>query len=336
MMIAPQMRTSSRRPTSTDVAREAGVSRTTVSYVLNGVDGQRIAEQTRARVLAAAERLGYTQNAVARTLQRGHSSVVVLALPPWPLGPPVAEAVGVICRDVSALGYTPLVMIEPSNKGTHLVRACHEVQPVGVIAPSVNFQPGVLTQVCASGARAVISYGDSAVPGTYSLIGTQDSVGACAVEYLLRRGHRDVLGVVPASGELAEMGKRRSAGARAVCRAGGARYRSVATPFERLALGAALDHAVSVRRPDAIFAFNDEAAFMVIRHLVDSRYRVPDDVAVIGCDDSPVAALFQPSLTSVRAFWTSLAEPLRALLSGELLTGSGDWLNIRVVPRDSA
>jgi DNA-binding LacI/PurR family transcriptional regulator len=64
--------------------------------------------------------------------------------------------------------------------------------------------------------------------------------------------------------------------------------------------------------------------------------RIPEDVAVIGCDDSPVAALFQPSLTSVRAPWTSLAEPLRKLLSGELVTGSGKWHDLRVVPRSSA
>jgi DNA-binding LacI/PurR family transcriptional regulator len=307
-----------------------------VSYVLNGVSGQRIAEPTRAKVLAAAERLGYTQNAVARTLQRGHSSVVVLALPPLPLGPPVGEAVTSICREVSLLGYTPLVMIEQSDDGGSLVRACHEVQAVGVIAPCENFRPGVLAQISASGAQAIISFGDTAVPGTYSLVGTQESVGKCAVEYLMARGYRDIVGVVPADGPLEDVGRRRSAGARAVCRAGGARYRSLPTPLELGSLGVRLARAMTERRPDAVFAFNDETAFMVVRHLIDGGLRIPEDVAVIGCDDSPVAALFQPSLTSVRAPWTSLAEPLRKLLSGELVTGSGKWHDLRVVPRSSA
>ncbi len=329
-----------RRPTSSDVAREAGVSRTTVSYVLNGVSGQRITEETRAKVLGAAERLGYTLNAVARTLQRGHSSVVLFALPPWPLGPPVAEMVSTISRELSLLGYTPLVFVEQDTERTNLVRACHEVQPIGVIAPSSNFQPGILQKVCASGARAVYSYGEEAVRGAYSLIVSQAAVGACAIEYLLARGHRDILGVIPTGGELGELGKRRSAGAREACRAGGSRYRAIAAELHQPALESALRRTISLRCPEAIFAFNDETGFVVIRHLTDWGYRVPEDIAVIGCDDSPAAALFQPSLTSVRfdigASWTALAKLIRQLLSEELVTGSAEWMNTQVVARSSA
>jgi DNA-binding LacI/PurR family transcriptional regulator len=110
----------------------------------------------------------------------------------------------------------------------------------------------------------------------------------------------------------------------------------VAAQLDLAAVAAALDRTMSVRRPDAIFAFNDETAFMVVRHLIDTGHPVPEETAVIGCDDSPAAALFEPSLTSVRASWTSLAEPLRALLSGEFVTGTGQWHEVRVVPRRSA
>ena len=77
--------------TSADVAAAAGVSRATVSYVLNGVDA-RVSEQTRARVLDAAKQLGYVPNAVASALRAGRTSVVLLALPAWPLGPPRRRA----------------------------------------------------------------------------------------------------------------------------------------------------------------------------------------------------------------------------------------------------
>ena len=328
---------STRRPTGLDVALGAGVSPTTVSYVLNGAPGARISDETRARVLAVAERLGYTQNAAARTLQRGHSSVVLFALPPWPLGPPVAEAVSTMCREVSQLGYTPLVFVEQSRDSSGLVRASREVQPVAVIAPSINFRAGVLTSICGAGTRAVISYGDTAVPGAYSLIGSQQSVGARAAEYLVARGHRDILGVVLTGGDvIKEMGRNRSAGARQACRSAGVRYRSVAAPLDPLVLGPLLDRAMSAGHPGAIYAFNDETAFMVIRLLAEAGYKVPQDVAVIGCDDSPAAALFQPSVTSVRSDWTSLAEPLQKLVSGELLTGTGQWLVTTVVSRTSA
>jgi DNA-binding LacI/PurR family transcriptional regulator len=71
-----------RRATSADVAREAGVSRSTVSFVLNGTKGQTIPEPTWQRVLEAAARLRYAPSAEARTLSRGRSDVVLLYQPP--------------------------------------------------------------------------------------------------------------------------------------------------------------------------------------------------------------------------------------------------------------
>src|SRR4051812_43365688 len=78
-----------RRATSADVAREAGVSRATVSYVLNDTPHQKIPEATRRRVLEAAARLGYAPSAAARTLRTGRSDVVLGMLPDWPIGPAV-------------------------------------------------------------------------------------------------------------------------------------------------------------------------------------------------------------------------------------------------------
>jgi DNA-binding LacI/PurR family transcriptional regulator len=287
--------------------------------------------------LAVAERVGYKQNAAGRTLQRGHSTVVLIALPPWPLGPPVAEAITNLCGEVSALGYAPLVLMERSTDETGLLLACHEVRPVAVIAPNVNFKPGVVADICASGARGVISYGDSAVPGTYSLIGSQGAVGARAAGYLLERGNHDVLGVmITGSPVITQMGENRSAGARQACREGGGRYRSLRARSALEPMRSALRRAIDDRLPDAVYAFNDETAFMVILALREDGCKVPEDVAVIGCDDSPAAALFQPPLTSVRADWRSLAEPLRMLATGEVVTGRGEWLDIRVVPRKSA
>jgi DNA-binding LacI/PurR family transcriptional regulator len=83
-----------KRPTSRDVAAAAGVSRATVSYVLNGADTKhRITPATRDRVLEVAERLGYEPNAVALALRAGRTEIVLVEIPNWPLGPPVAEAI---------------------------------------------------------------------------------------------------------------------------------------------------------------------------------------------------------------------------------------------------
>src|SRR5688572_25768760 len=70
----------SRRPTSADVAIEAGVSRTTVSFVLNGRQDVKIPDETRQRVLSAATRLGYHPHVPARQLAAGRSHVIALVL----------------------------------------------------------------------------------------------------------------------------------------------------------------------------------------------------------------------------------------------------------------
>ena len=74
------------RVTAADVAARAGVSRATVSYVLNDTPHQVIPETTRERVRAAAAELGYTPSVAARALMTGRSDIVLLLLPEWPIG----------------------------------------------------------------------------------------------------------------------------------------------------------------------------------------------------------------------------------------------------------
>src|SRR6476660_4105364 len=73
-------------PTSADVARLAGVSRATVSYVLNNTSAVRISEPTRRRVHEAAKELGYVPHAAARSLRAGHSRMVLMPAPPMQVG----------------------------------------------------------------------------------------------------------------------------------------------------------------------------------------------------------------------------------------------------------
>src|SRR3954452_6598558 len=81
------------RVTATDVAKEAGVSQATVSYVLNDTPGQTIPEATRQRVREAMGRLGYTPHGAARALRLGRSDAVLFVLPDWPLGPALISLV---------------------------------------------------------------------------------------------------------------------------------------------------------------------------------------------------------------------------------------------------
>ena len=97
------------RVTGQDVAERAGVSRATVSYVLNDAPGQPISAETRARVLAAAADLGYTPHAAARQLRTGVSDLILMALPAWPFSLSLSLAVSTVTHRLGELGYTALV-----------------------------------------------------------------------------------------------------------------------------------------------------------------------------------------------------------------------------------
>ncbi|MDQ0733692.1 LacI family DNA-binding transcriptional regulator [Arthrobacter agilis] len=95
--------------TSADVARESGVSRTTVSYVLTGRNGVSISAETRRRVHETAARLGYAPSAAARALRTGRSDLVLCILPDWPVGPVIETLLDELADGLSGRGLSVLV-----------------------------------------------------------------------------------------------------------------------------------------------------------------------------------------------------------------------------------
>ena len=267
--------------TSADVAAAAGVSRATVSYVLNGVDA-RVSEGTRERVLEAARTLGYTPNAMASALRAGRTSVVIFALPNWPLGPVVAELLSGSVGELDRLGYTPLVHFVHASGPDGLQRACDRVRPVGLIAPASALPP--LELLRANGTRGIVTLGPPPEPGVPSFTLEQERVGVVAIEHLAERGHTHVLALMPLGSPLQALGEERLAGARAAAQRLGVTLTEV--PANGLARGLA-------RKPTAVYAFNDEIA-------LGARDSLPPGVALMGTDDSPASRLAHPRLTTIQ------------------------------------
>ncbi len=321
--------------TSADVAREAGVSRATVSHVLNGVGEGRVSAATRARVLAAADRLGYVPNAAAAALRAGRTSLVLVGLPAWPLGPPVAAAVASLAGGLAALGYTPLVHMGQAGEDDGLARACERARPVGVIA----LTPDDLTEERAArlrrlGARAVLGSARRPVAGLPALVFAQEAVGRVAIEHLAARGHRRVLALMPAPAlpGVGALGEERLAGAAEAAAEHGVALEVLHTGADVEDAAAAIVPAVTAAGgPTAVFAFNDEHALAAMAALADAGVDVPGRVAVVGCDDSPAARLNRPRLTTVRliddALWVELAAVLHAMIEG----GDGESVVARPV-----
>src|SRR6185312_15803984 len=121
------------RVTSADVAKMAGVSRATVSYVLNDTPHQTISAGTRGRVLSAAAALGYAPSAAARTLRTGRSDIVLCLLPDWPIGDEVGALLSHLSSAFARRGLT--FVVHPASRGDRpIAELWKAVTPAAVLA----------------------------------------------------------------------------------------------------------------------------------------------------------------------------------------------------------
>ncbi|MEU2563133.1 LacI family DNA-binding transcriptional regulator [Streptomyces longispororuber] len=288
-------------PTSADVARLAGVSRATVSYVLNNTSAVRISEPTRRRVLEAAKELGYVPHAAARSLRAGHTRMVLMPTPQIPVGPLFSQFFSELQWALSRFDYTVVQYGSLGLTGEEAARAWAELRPVAVLAPDATALGARGVAVLKrSGAKAVFTLGPQRAEGAHALLMDQRLVGRSAVEHLLARGRRRIGVVVPEEPGLEPFARPRLDGARAAVRGAGA------AEVTELPLGYGEDSAARLAarwRPlglDAVYAYNDEYAMLLMRALQDEGIRVPDETAVVGADDLMLGRLLRPRLSSVR------------------------------------
>ena len=326
-----------RRATTADVARRAGVSRSTVSYVLNDTPGQQISSTTRARVLAAASELGYRPVAAARDLRRGRSDLVVCLMPPVPIGP----VLGAILQDLSTrfgeLGLAFVIHPLP-HPPRPLAELWRSISPAAVI----RLSPGSAdeeTAVAELGVPvATVVQGGDPRPGTIRLPNAE--FGRTQAEHLLDAGHRRLGYAYPARSTFEPFAAPRVEAVAAACA-----ERDAPPPDVRpvAPLPGAAREAVTAWREcgvTAVCAYNDEVAMALLAAAHSLGLRVPDDLAVIGSDDIPAAALTQPGLTTVTCDFGLIAEQVvaqvQAGLQGAPAAAQELDFRVRLVTRGSA
>ncbi|HEV8403739.1 MAG TPA: LacI family DNA-binding transcriptional regulator [Candidatus Limnocylindrales bacterium] len=299
------------RPRIDDVAREAGVSKTAVSFAFNSPE--RLAPETADRIRIIAERLGYTPHPVARMLTQG-ATLTIGVLTPQPLSVVFANPFfGTFAAGIGAAaekaGYA-LQFISPLRGS--LAGAMHHATVDGVVAVGLAGDHPEVDEIRRTGVPIVL-VDSTAVPG-WSSVSIDDIGGArAAAEHLLALGHRDllVIGVEPPTpGSSATAGPdpngvtaRRVAGYRQALSAAGAALADgavVAGPATIEGGGEALDRAWRAGlRPTGILAMSDALAIGAIGALRARDLRVPTDVSVVGFDDIEVAAYLEPALTTI-------------------------------------
>ncbi|MFF1326119.1 LacI family DNA-binding transcriptional regulator [Streptomyces chartreusis] len=326
-------------PTSADVARLAGVSRATVSYVLNNTSAVRISEPTRRRVHEAAKELGYVPHAAARSLRAGHSRMVLMPAPSFPVGSLYSRFLSDLQLALGRLDYTVVQHGSVGLHGDEAARAWAELRPVAVLVSGAGLGPKGVTVLKRSGARAVVTLGPESVDGAHALLMDYEAVGHCAARHLYDRGRRRIGVVLPEEEGLESFSAPRLQGVRCALYGTDATLTELPLAYEEksAALLAARWRDLGL---DAVFAYNDEYAMLLTRALQDEGVRVPADTAVIGADDLMLGRLLRPRLSTVHIELPSgrdLAELVdRAVRNPGAAPGTHKVLGATVVHRESS
>jgi LacI family transcriptional regulator len=325
-----------------DVAREAGVSLKTVSRVLN--EENYVREETRIAVLEAAGKLDYKLNQAARTLRAGAAQIVALLVNN--LSPSYLENVyiGALkqCHDLSM----QLVLDECPDGVEGVKRILQNLSPVGlIITPPLCDNPEVIDLLESQHVSYVLIAPNH--PEAVRLSVNIDDVAAAMeiTEYLLDLGHRRI-GYIRGHPDHGASAKRYQGYCEALAKFD-------LEPDAELIRQGYFDYSSGLQcaeslldmesPPTAIFASNDDMAAATIAAAYRRHIEVPAQLSIVGFDDTPIAAIISPQLTTVRQPISELAARAVSLLSENIsrrLSGENGehtvFLDHSVIERDSA
>lgn len=302
------MQRRTQRPRIADVAREAGVSKTAVSFAFNSPE--RLSAETAVRIREVAGNLGYRPHPVARLLTQ-RQTMTLGVLTPQALAvifsnPFFALFSEGVAHAAEELGYE-LHFISPLHGSLALAMGRSTVD--GVVAIGLSAEHPEVEQIRAQGLPMVLV--DSGDLPDHSSIVVDDEGGAqAAAQHLIELGHREVLilaveGPQAASPAMSTEGvtTRRLRGYRAAFEAAGIQIPDDWTVAGRASIdgGASAFQRAWGRglRPTGVLCMSDVMAIGAISAARDLGLRVPDDISVVGFDDLDLAAHVEPALTTI-------------------------------------
>lgn len=284
-----------------DVARESGVSYTTVSRALSGYEF--VKPSTREKVLRAAAKLGYVPNQQARSLAGGHSNMIGVLVPALSNGY-VSEIVQGIDEQLARSDYNIILYTTHRHQGkesTYVATMMNGgAEGLLLVVPLIS-QPYLDALLQQDFPYVLIDQIDETQQSP-SVTATNRQGAYSAIQYLIELGHQRI-------GFIAGLPGLNSAAERLAGYEAALADHNIPLRREYIAAGDFLEQAGYVAAqellslpepPTAIFAANDMSAFGAVEAIRQHGWRIPDDISLIGFDDIPQASLVYPKLTTVR------------------------------------
>lgn len=289
-------------PTLDDVAKQAGVSRATVSRVING--GTNVKEQTRALVMDVVQKINFQPNVAARSLAAGRTNVIGLVIPAGvsaifadPYFPLLIQGVTTTCnaRDYSVM----LWLAEPEHERRMIRQVLHSGLLDGVMVSSMLMDDPIVRALHNSSKPFILVGRHPTLDVNYIDV---DNVNGAreATLHLLRLGYKQVATITGPQNMIA--GQDRLEGYQQALKARGVPYRPELVAegdFSEVGGYTAMRNLLP-HKPDAVFVATDMMAEGALRAVREAGLRVPQDIAMVGYDDMPNAARLSPSLTTIR------------------------------------
>jgi LacI family transcriptional regulator len=324
--------------TSNDVARKAGVSRTAVSYALNGQPNAHVSEETRAKILQAAQELGYTTHSLARALRKGQSEEICFIVD-LPFSIHRTELFVSLHQHALLNGCTLVVYYSHSLSAEQLQELLLKIfarRPMGLIATARSMSPENVILAQRMGVENVVLYSVKPLEYAPTILLPTELSGRLAAQHLLDRGHRRI-GLVQPTDPLEEYGfLQRLQGMRSVIgETPGASLEILPLQYSLPAAYTFVDtYLTTTNHPTGLYGYNDEYSLLLLGALIDRGVQIPEEVAVIGTDDILFSEMIRPTLTTIRLDNTSFGQrAVDIILDLHIEEQLADKLTFSLVPQ---
>ncbi|GAB3620178.1 LacI family DNA-binding transcriptional regulator [Glutamicibacter endophyticus] len=313
-----------RAATMADVARTAGVSRTAVSFVLNGRSDASIPEATRARILAAAEQMGYRRNAAARALASQRSGLfgLVTEIVTSPFAADIIKG-----AQWSAWQDERFLLIAPSETNQVMEEAAIEKlleQRIEGLIIAASWHQQIRVPANAYQMPCVLVHCFDEEGRLPSIVPDEEAGGRVAARTLLAAGHRNIGHITLPTGTPAQVGRLRGFGAELSTAGAPLADRLIVAGDGTAESGyrGASELLDGPNPPTAIFCGNDRMAMGAYDAIKERGLRIPQEISIVGFDDQQALAdCLRPGLTTVALPYEEMgAAGVRKLT--ELTTGS--------------